>query len=451
MIARIHHVLPELRISAAIFGQPIIHRAGMPPMVNTDAFSRFAEVVTPPAETLGPLRTPPGYAVTGHLSLYAQFLVPFFSRAQAFSVIIGCHTGDIHLGPGLLRQAFAVSMENSLYISSLLVSDPATALAPHNIRCIRGTTGKPGVSVMMHSSDTTQTEMMTPDTHSWQQVNHNSFQGGLEDCFSSTSLHLRFSGHEQVTNAKQSQRYAACTYVEAVVSVYAESGKWVGDINATQSLDRPLFLRTVFALDGCEGEPVGTKPERPLACIENFDELLDAPQNCPGVFKAHGNWQARLAAVSICARMGYKAILFKDHGCWKCAFKTLDRFDDPQDVRGGNGLKSWPSLGPGLQYEALTDDSIFPSYPLDPRARFSIPSSSSSESGSPDNSGLDDEADTASKDIDAEKLKHDKEESEDSEDGNNSDSSGRTTSSDGSNRFVSRPGGKRNSQFIFII
>ena len=262
--------------------------------------------------------------VYGRLQRSTQFLVPFLHRTQAFAVLAVFHTGNVSLSPGGLNNSFAMSIENSLYIAAPVVSDPASDLIPHDIRVVRGTTGKPGISLLGFNSNVNQTEVRQTNADTWQVVNHEPFDGKLEDSFKGTSLHLRFTGYEHsevIGSADGGSRFTGITHLEALVSTH-ERGTWVGDIEPSHVLDAVPFC-PVVALPGCPGEAAGTAPPVPLVSIENWEELLDPPANAPGVFKAHGNWQARLAAACLCSRLGYMAIVFKDHGCWKCAFSTM--------------------------------------------------------------------------------------------------------------------------------
>lgn len=67
-------------------------------------------------------------------------------------------------------------------------------------------------------------------------------------------------------------------------------------------------------------------PAFDAVAIENWDEILDPPTET-AVFKTHGNWQARLAAVSIYISLQHRVMLLQNHRCWGCADKAAREQD----------------------------------------------------------------------------------------------------------------------------
>ena len=59
--------------------------------------------------------------------------------------------------------------------------------------------------------------------------------------------------------------------------------------------------------------------------VDSWPEFLDQPHST-GVVRAHGNWQARLAAASLSVARGQLTLVFGDHVCWECARAERHRF-----------------------------------------------------------------------------------------------------------------------------
>ncbi|KAI0149553.1 hypothetical protein GGR57DRAFT_224829 [Xylariaceae sp. FL1272] len=228
-------------------------------------------------------------------------------------------------------EVLAVSTGNTLYIHPALVGSPRLAdSSSFRLRSVRGNIGMPGLTVSGWLTDTGRIEIKTVDTNRWEMINHDPFDGKLEDSLADTSLHLQLTGYSQPIDFGAHNRIPSGTIVDAVVSAH-HRGQWIGDINILDALGYALFshrpakgrLRVVTRQLGCTTSTM-VLPQRDLVTIQNWDELLSPHPSLPGVVKSYGNWQARSTAVSLCCQLGYDALLFDDHGCWDCAFKILD-------------------------------------------------------------------------------------------------------------------------------
>ncbi|KAI8631687.1 hypothetical protein F5Y19DRAFT_463390 [Xylariaceae sp. FL1651] len=243
-----------------------------------------------------------------------------FTQALAFRFLVFLETahdlgvlkfvGDDLLNSSGWNDVLAVSTEDTLYMDPIIIGNP-----PADRSHMYGWFS--GLDLL---------DLKKPDPKSWQLINHYPFDGKLEDCFSSTSLHLRFSGYSQVLDFGAHNRISNGARVEAVVSAF-DQGEWLGDVDILRALRTPSYLRIVDRKPDCLHSTVDHLPQRELVTIENWEELLSPHPSVPGVVKCHGNWQARLTAVSLCVRLCYRTLLFDRHGCWDCAFKTLDAWD----------------------------------------------------------------------------------------------------------------------------
>ncbi|KAK8098776.1 uncharacterized protein PG998_012017 [Apiospora kogelbergensis] len=157
----------------------------------------------------------------------------------------------------------------------------------------------------------------------WHIVNHNPYQGKLEDAFGTTSLHLTVTGWAREIDFGGNKCVADGAFMEAVISAH-DTGTWLGDL-AFSLLHSPYF-RIIRAKEACTKDTpvIGTMPPEDLVLVENWEELLTPHPVQPAVVMCHGNWQARMAAVSLCLSKGYRTLLFDGHGCWQCAFKHLE-------------------------------------------------------------------------------------------------------------------------------
>ena len=133
---------------------------------------------------------------------------------------------------------------------------------------------------------------------------------------------------------------AEVTVLESLVSVY-DREKWTGDIDIVSQPFRdschPLACSHEQRNKTSSSEHIikriGTIYCRQLISIDSWDELLDPPENLGshniGVFRAVGNWQAKVAALAICIRLGYRTFLKPANSCDAC-FLQIQRLKDMQ-------------------------------------------------------------------------------------------------------------------------
>ncbi len=77
-----------------------------------------------------------------------------------------------------------------------------------------------------------------------------------------------------------------------------------------------------------------------FASIDCWEELLERPLE-EGIVRAHGNWQARLAAAALGVQRGHKTFVLSEDFCWNCyevdAEEGNDVFDEDESVANQNG------------------------------------------------------------------------------------------------------------------
>ncbi|KAI1502063.1 hypothetical protein F5X99DRAFT_171856 [Biscogniauxia marginata] len=118
-------------------------------------------------------------------------------------------------------RVLAISIQDTLYIDSGILGDPTAQIrSRYKLRRVRGNVGRPGLTLIGWLSNLPKMECKGSDLTRWQVVNHNPFDGKLEDYFGSTSLHLRFTGYARELDFGAHNRISNGAIVDATVSAY---------------------------------------------------------------------------------------------------------------------------------------------------------------------------------------------------------------------------------------
>lgn len=154
----------------------------------------------------------------------------------------------------------------------------------------------------------------------WYQYSHKEFDGNLDNCFVGTSLHLSFSEASQAVNVEFSGgRDVEAYFLETLISVY-DRDTWIAELDILRALRCDRLMTKFLACKKCDCNRT-LSGETGLISIDNFAEMI-VPPSRPGIVRARGNWQARLAAASLCVAKGYQIILKPEQTCWACLSKT---------------------------------------------------------------------------------------------------------------------------------
>lgn len=236
-----------------------------------------------------------------------------FGHARSLSCIAAFESGDLNIHPKDLKDVMAISAGSSLYITQFLWSDPLSPSPSNIIRRSIGNVGKRGIAFLISPKDPSIKE---PGYDSWQSVQHNEFDGKLEDNFPETSLHLSFTGYELALNIGQhGLRDKEVYYLQAVVQAY-ERGVWVADLDVLDAINNSVNLYTPRKCHHTPGEARNIK-FRPVTSIDCWAELLDPPENL-SIVRAKGNWLARLATAVVAIQKGRTVLLASGEVCWAC-------------------------------------------------------------------------------------------------------------------------------------
>lgn len=255
-------------------------------------------------------------------------------RASRFACIAMFETGTLDIGPDAISSVMAMSSGNSIYVTNGLIQDPLDGLhRTHGITRILGNLGRPGVVMLVPPP---APRIVARDSSNWRLINHRPFNGEIIDSFQDTSLHLSFTEYEVSLSVSVGAIDADAVMLESLISVY-DREKWIADLDVLGSLANPKFV--VFRPSACHHEQMHGSESRvlhrtdrtclrddipqQLVSIDSWDELLDPPERLgtqSGVIRAHNNWQARLATLSVCVQMEYRTmIVSKGQVCEYCA------------------------------------------------------------------------------------------------------------------------------------
>lgn len=240
--------------------------------------------------------------------------------STCFACIAMMETGSYNLNPAELQSVFALCSAESLYIATALLKDPAASGSDGDLCLVRRYTGSIGRAGMAFLVPPKQPEIRSYDhVDEWHRCDHNQFDGVMEDHFTSTSLHLSFSQASQAVNIEFSGgRDVEAYFLETLISVYDKEA-WIAELDVLEAMKSQGLVRRFLQADPCTCSATG---EYSLIAVDSYAEMLIPPKKW-GVIRAEGNWQARLAAASICLAAGYKVVLKPKDTCWICLQKGI--------------------------------------------------------------------------------------------------------------------------------
>ncbi|KAH8809362.1 hypothetical protein F5884DRAFT_901460 [Xylogone sp. PMI_703] len=240
------------------------------------------------------------------------------SRPVTFSCITFFESGGFDIDPSHLTSVMAISSGNSIYVAAPILCDPSIEPASYGVQRIIGNVGRSGIAFLYPPENPKIKEW---DLGFYQVVKHEKFDGRLDDCFQSTTLHLAFSGYElPIDVGIHGGRFTEAFFLEAVVSVH-ERGEWVADLDVLSTFDNPLFYSLVDQA-ACKDKTPVPIPKFSVVTVDSWKELIDRPTQV-AVLRAHGNWIARLAAASLSVRLGIETVVFGETCCWTCGQNML--------------------------------------------------------------------------------------------------------------------------------
>jgi hypothetical protein len=299
-LARVFKALPHATIDVRILQQPLHEQIWVPKTAKW-----------------------PEYRIPNS---WHQTLSPYpLNRQQCFSCIINLESSQYRIEPEKLTAVLAVSTGDSIFVASPLLCDPIDAGTNNPVQRIMGNVGRAGVALLV-PPQSPKVKKLGIDT--WDLINQTTFDGNFEDCFANTSLHLSFTGANMPLDMGFTGNCDREVYIlETVVSVH-EAGQWVADLDVLGSLASRRLERDFSRQPSCSNEHWEARHTDllgpPIRSLENWSEFLDRPDS-GSVFRALGNWQARLAATVLGLAQGHRVFVVQRDVCWKCVKDRIEK------------------------------------------------------------------------------------------------------------------------------
>lgn len=243
----------------------------------------------------------------------------FLTIAHHISIISdlagGCDIPETAIPPNCM----GISVGDSLYVPNRLLDDPIEVSKPQHLKRVLGNIGQPGFTLL----SSVASPITSPIDHSrWRVATTQIFDGKPEDALRTTSMHLSFTSWKLAINQQGAQGNRDNQYkmMEAIVSI-RDKGNWIGDVDIISALKN----HRVYQLPpqgSCHHTP-GSAPSTSMVSIGSWDNLCDPPSGHI-VVRAHGNWLARLAAVSFLAQQAEdkycvnRITVCPKDVCWLC-------------------------------------------------------------------------------------------------------------------------------------
>ncbi|KAH8766304.1 hypothetical protein F5882DRAFT_474294, partial [Hyaloscypha sp. PMI_1271] len=239
------------------------------------------------------------------------------SIPQAFACIAMFEYGTCNLDPGPLSEVFAMSSGNSLYVARCLICDPYERHSSCLVHRVIGNIGRAGMTFLISPPEV---KMREPDPEKWLTINHDPFDGKLENYFTRTSIHLNHTDFEIALITEDNPRHniidQAAILVETCTSVY-DCGAWVGEVDILKA--NRTHVRRVTCKDPQHRKiPIADPQHTGELDVQNWNELIEAPTSGVIAIQAHKNWLARLAATAVCVKKGFTPIILPEEPCWDC-------------------------------------------------------------------------------------------------------------------------------------
>ena len=238
------------------------------------------------------------------------------SQAQAFACILTLESGGLRSEPRELESVMALSSGNSIFINGALLSDPTERAEGPDIRRVIGNVGKAGITVLISP----QNLLVKPPDRDFRAATHAEYDGKRLDNFSGTSLHLSFTKWAIPINSGDYGLIDQDVFMaEAVISV-RDCGRWIADIDVLGVRPQDYIISVNCKCSIFNKSFAGT-----YTSIDSWEELIDPPLSL-GIFRAHENWAARLAAICILKQKNMDSrlvVLGQKNPCLTCLESQL--------------------------------------------------------------------------------------------------------------------------------
>ncbi|RSL70908.1 hypothetical protein CEP53_001767 [Fusarium sp. AF-6] len=244
------------------------------------------------------------------------------SRRSVFAAIAMFESGYLNLDTKQLNEVVALCSEDSIFVSGILLCDPATECAGISMRHLVGNIGQAGVVFMVAP----RSPPIRAPEHDARMVRQRTYDGKCTDKFKGTPLHLSFTDWKFALDWNNTGEVDREVFLmESVISVQ-DKGQWVADIDVLE-LEKSEVKVIQFQCDCDRDTPPPTSED--ILSLESWEEILDPPPSV-GVIRSNRNWVARLAAITILAQQSHEnaaVLLGNEPICWRC---LEDLYSEPE-------------------------------------------------------------------------------------------------------------------------
>lgn len=202
-------------------------------------------------------------------------------RCNVFAAIAMFESGILNIDTQQLSEVVALCSEDSIFVSGLLLSDPATECFRINMRHLVGNIGQAGMIFMVAPMN----PRLRPPKYDPRMIRPHSYDGKCTDKFKGTSLHLSFTNWKISLDWSNTGEIDQQVFLlESVISVQ-DKGQWVADIDVLE-LEKSDSQVIQFQCE-CQRDAPPPSSEDVLS-LESWEEILDPPPSV-GVIRANGN------------------------------------------------------------------------------------------------------------------------------------------------------------------
>ncbi|KAK8106960.1 uncharacterized protein PG998_008973 [Apiospora kogelbergensis] len=247
------------------------------------------------------------------------------SLAQTFSCVAQFDSGVFSVRPDALNDVVAMASSGSIYLPAWLLSDPASYASPNSLRRVQGSIGKPGIAMLIPAKNP---QVPKVDRSHWHVVNHDTFNGGKENSFQATTMHLLFTEYVMpIDTGVHGSRDFEIYFQESVITV-RDRGKWVTDVDIIPHLRRgkkyeiaAKCTHDTHPKEQNDSDVESIIQNTRIVSVDDYAELLDAPEYV-GVVRSQDNWIGRLATCLLSTQMRHPTVVLPGSFCWQCVQDT---------------------------------------------------------------------------------------------------------------------------------
>ncbi|KAI0416558.1 hypothetical protein F5X98DRAFT_179954 [Xylaria grammica] len=278
------------------------------------------------------------------------------SKAEAFACIAMFESGGLNIDPVGLKEVFAMTSGNSIFVSSSVICDPFTQPSENEIQRVPGNIGESGLSFLIPPSNPLVKSKRETD---WSVINHHPFSGEFEPNFEKTSIHLLKTGFASELRGMHDKGYfidREATLLEIAAQVF-HGEEWIGDLDILSALQGSMLTRAACQHQTAPNSSNNQHGKAPYSDVFADDEIVNADcwdevltealDSHYVIVRASGEqvsggqsntsvksnqWLARLAASAISVQLGNRTVILPLDVCWLCVKTHLESLGETRVV-----------------------------------------------------------------------------------------------------------------------